>query len=132
MRQLVLSACLLVFFVCSTGTHAASADQPAARAERRIEGFRVRVDERLLPGAADEEVGRAAVSRSLPEAAKGAGKDVDARPPAWRPWKAVVSRLRRNRSIVEGQILGSVPLPPNRHSRFPVRPIAPSPGLAAV
>jgi hypothetical protein len=33
-----------------------------ARAERSIEGFRVRVDERLLPGGADDEVGRAALA----------------------------------------------------------------------
>lgn len=61
MRSLLLSLCL-VFLVYPTGTRGASADQPASRAERSIEGFRVRVDERLLPGCADDEVGRAALA----------------------------------------------------------------------
>jgi hypothetical protein len=52
----------LVFLVYSLGARAVSADQPASRAERSIEGFRVRVDERLLPGGADDEVGRAALA----------------------------------------------------------------------
>ena len=43
------------------GARAASADQPASRAERRIEAFRVQIDERLLPGGSDEEVGRVAL-----------------------------------------------------------------------
>jgi hypothetical protein len=61
MRLLVLLVCL-VSLVYPSGARAASADQPASRAERRIEGFRVRVDERLLPGGAEEEVGRAALA----------------------------------------------------------------------
>jgi hypothetical protein len=60
MRLLVLLVCL-VSLVYPPGARAASADQPASRAERRIEGFRVRVDERLLPGGSDDEVGRAAL-----------------------------------------------------------------------
>ena len=59
MRLLVLLVCL-VSLVYPPGASAASADQPASRAERSIEGFRVRVDERLLPGGAEEEIGRAA------------------------------------------------------------------------
>jgi hypothetical protein len=61
MRLLVLLVCLVVILY-SPGARAASADQPVARAERSIEGFRVRVDERLLPGGADDEVGRAALA----------------------------------------------------------------------
>ena len=61
MRSLLLSLCL-VSLVTPAVTRAASADQPASRAERSIEGFRVRIDERLLPGAAEEEVGRAALA----------------------------------------------------------------------
>lgn len=55
---LVISVCL----VGPSGALAASADQPSARVERRIEGFRVLVDERLLPGGADEDVGLAALA----------------------------------------------------------------------
>jgi hypothetical protein len=61
MRSLLLFLCL-VSLVTPAITRAASADQPASRAERSIEGFRVRVDEQLLPGAAEEEVGRAALA----------------------------------------------------------------------
>ena len=61
MRHLLLFLCL-VSLVSPPGARAASADQPASRAERSIEGFRVRVDERLLPGGADDEVGRAALA----------------------------------------------------------------------
>jgi len=59
---------LFLLFVCiaSLGVQhvagAASADQPASRAERRIEGFRLRVDERLLPGGSEDEAGRAALA----------------------------------------------------------------------
>ena len=61
MRLLVLLVCL-TSLVYPPGARAASADQPASRAERRIEGFGVRIDERLLPGSAEEEVGRAALA----------------------------------------------------------------------
>jgi hypothetical protein len=61
MRLLVLLVCL-VCPIYPHGVRAASADQPASRAERRIEGFRVRIDERLLPGGTDDEVGRAALA----------------------------------------------------------------------
>ena len=61
MRILVLLVCV-ASLVYPPGARAASADQPASRAERRIEGFRVRIDERLLPGSAEEEVGRAALA----------------------------------------------------------------------
>ena len=60
MRLLVLLVCV-ASLVYPPGARAASADQPASRAERRIEGFRVQIDERLLPGGADEEVGRVAL-----------------------------------------------------------------------
>jgi len=61
MRILVLLVCL-VSFVYPPGARAASADQPASRVEKSIEGFRVRIDERLLPGGAEEELGRAALA----------------------------------------------------------------------
>ena len=61
MRSLLLSLCL-VSLVYPTSARATSADQPASRAERRIEGFRVRIDERLLPGGAEDEMGRAALA----------------------------------------------------------------------
>jgi hypothetical protein len=61
MRLVVLLVCL-VSLVYPPSSRAASADQPASRAERSIEGFRVRVDDRLLPGGAEEEVGRAALA----------------------------------------------------------------------
>lgn len=57
MRILVLLVCV-ASLVYPPGARAASADQPASRAERRIEGFQVQIDERLLPGGSDEEVGR--------------------------------------------------------------------------
>ena len=60
MRSVLLSLCI-VSLVMPSVTRAASADQPASRAERRIEGFRARIDERLLPGGTEEEVGRAAL-----------------------------------------------------------------------
>ena len=60
MRILVLLVCL-VSLVTPAVTRTASADQPASRMEQSIEGFRVRVDERLLPGGTEEEVGRAAL-----------------------------------------------------------------------
>ncbi|MCX7432683.1 MAG: metallopeptidase [Planctomycetia bacterium] len=60
MRILVLLVCV-ASLVYPPGARAASADQPASRAERRIEGFRVQIDERLLPGGSDEEVGRVAL-----------------------------------------------------------------------
>jgi hypothetical protein len=60
MRLLILLLCL-VPLASPPGARAASADQPASRAERRIEGFRVRIDERLLPGGAEEELGRVAL-----------------------------------------------------------------------
>ncbi len=60
MRLLVLLVCV-ASLVYPPGARAASADQPASRAERRIEGFRVQIDERLLPGGSDEEVGRVAL-----------------------------------------------------------------------
>jgi hypothetical protein len=61
MRSLLLSLCL-VSLVYPTNARGASVDRPASRAEKSIEGFRVRVDERLLPGGADDEVGRAALA----------------------------------------------------------------------
>ena len=61
MRQLFFCLCLVVL-VTPPGARAVSPDQPAARAERTVEGFRVRVDERLLPGGADDDVGRAALA----------------------------------------------------------------------
>ena len=61
MRSLLLSLCL-VSLVYPTSARAASADQPASRAEKSIEGFRVRIDDRLLPGGADDELGRAALA----------------------------------------------------------------------
>ena len=61
MRLVVLLVCI-ISLVTPTGGLAASADRPAARTEQSIEGFRVRVDERLLLGAADDEVGRAALA----------------------------------------------------------------------
>ena len=60
MRLLVLLVCV-ASLVYPPGACAASADQPASRAERRIEAFRVQIDERLLPGGSDEEVGRVAL-----------------------------------------------------------------------
>ena len=60
MRLLVLLVCV-ASLVYPPGARAASADQPASRAERRIEAFRVQIDERLLPGGSDEEVGRVAL-----------------------------------------------------------------------
>ena len=60
MRILVLLVCV-ASLVYPPGARAASSDQPASRAERRIEGFRVQIDERLLPGGSDEEVGRVAL-----------------------------------------------------------------------
>ncbi len=61
MRLLVLLVCL-VSLAYPTSARAASADQPASRTEKSIEGFRVRIDERLLPGGADDEVGLAALA----------------------------------------------------------------------
>ena len=61
MRLLFLFACLVVLTV-APDVRAASPDQPTARAERTVEGFGVRVDERLLPGGADDGVGRAALA----------------------------------------------------------------------
>jgi len=61
MRLLVLAVCL-ASLVCPYSACATSADQPASRMEQSIEGFRVRVDERLLPGGADDAVGRAALA----------------------------------------------------------------------
>jgi len=61
MRLLLLSLCFVSLFTPPDAL-AASSDQPASRAERSIEGFRVRVDERLLPGGADDEVGHAALA----------------------------------------------------------------------
>ena len=61
MRLLFLLVCL-VSLVCPHGACAASPDQPAVRTEQSIEGFRVRVDEQLLPGGADDETGRAALA----------------------------------------------------------------------
>lgn len=60
MRLLVLLVCV-ASLVYPPGARAAAADQPASRAERRIEGFRVQIDERLLPGGCDEGVGRVAL-----------------------------------------------------------------------
>jgi hypothetical protein len=60
MRLLVLLVCLVSLFY-PPGARAAWADQPASRMEQRIEGFRVRVDERLLPDGAEEELGRVAL-----------------------------------------------------------------------
>ena len=60
MRLLVLLVCV-ASLVYPPGARAASADQPASRAERRIEAFRVQIDERLLPGGSDVEVGRGAL-----------------------------------------------------------------------
>ena len=60
MRILVLLVCV-ASLVYPAGARAASADQPASRAERRIEGFRVQIDERLLLGGSDEKVGRVAL-----------------------------------------------------------------------
>jgi hypothetical protein len=61
MRLFFLLVCL-VSLVCSLVASTASADQPASRMEQSIEGFRVRVDEQLLPGGADDETGRAALA----------------------------------------------------------------------
>lgn len=61
MRLLALSVCL-TSLVGPSGGLAASVDQPSARVERTIEGFRVRVDERLLPGGPDDEIGCAALA----------------------------------------------------------------------
>ena len=61
MRLLILSSCL-VFMIGPIELCAAPPDQPAARSERRIEGFRVLVDERLLPGGTDDDVGQAAIA----------------------------------------------------------------------
>lgn len=61
MRLLLFFLCL-VFLVAPTGARAASPDQPAARTDRSIEGFQVRVDERLLPGGTDDDMGRAALA----------------------------------------------------------------------
>lgn len=60
MRPLLLSLCL-VSLVTLAVTHAAAPDQPASRAEQSLQGFRVRVDERLLPGGTHENAGREAL-----------------------------------------------------------------------
>lgn len=60
MRPLLLSLCL-VSLVTLAVTHAATPDQPTSRAEQSLQGFRVRVDERLLPGGTHENAGREAL-----------------------------------------------------------------------
>lgn len=57
MRPLLLSLCL-VSLVTLAVTHAATPDQPESRADQSLQGFRVRVDERLLPGGTHENAGR--------------------------------------------------------------------------
>lgn len=55
---------LLLPLACLVGLAAIAAepgDQPASRSQRMIEGFRVLVDDRLLPGGPDEEVGQRAL-----------------------------------------------------------------------
>ena len=47
--------------VAVAGVAADPAPQPSRRVERRIDGFRVLVDDRLLPGGSDEEVGGTAI-----------------------------------------------------------------------
>ena len=61
MRHLLLFVCIASLGVPHVAG-AAPPDQPTARAERSIEGFRVRVDQRLLPGGGDDDVGRAALA----------------------------------------------------------------------
>lgn len=61
MRAFFLVAAL-VLFCGQPDAVAASPDQPTARPERSIEGFRVRVDDRLLSGGSDAEVGAAALA----------------------------------------------------------------------
>jgi hypothetical protein len=60
MRILVLLVCV-ASLVYPPGARAASPGQPASRAEQSLQGFRVRVDERLLPGGTHDNAGREAL-----------------------------------------------------------------------
>jgi len=61
MRRLLITACVVTI---STGIACAAdpAPQPASRSERLIDGFRVLVDDKLLPGGPDEARGGDALS----------------------------------------------------------------------
>ncbi|MFM8892333.1 MAG: metallopeptidase [Planctomycetia bacterium] len=58
---MVTRRCVLACLVALAPATGLAAPQPTGRVERTVGGFRVLVDDRLLPGAADAEAGRAAL-----------------------------------------------------------------------
>ena len=58
---MVNRSCMLACLVGLAPMIGLAAPQPTGRVERMVGGFRVLVDDRLLPGAPDQEAGRAAL-----------------------------------------------------------------------